>query len=87
MIHRTGLPPINTSLQNSTEREKKPFEPPMNTDEHRLKADKEKQIIIKVLFVFIRQLSVFIGVHRWFKNLCFRLLNQHFVGGYCRRSL
>jgi len=80
-------PPRVSILKMSTEKGKKQFEPPMNTDEHRSKADKEKQIIIKVLFVFIRQLSVFIGVRRWLKNLCFRLFNQHCVGGYCRRSL
>ncbi|MBP7618086.1 MAG: hypothetical protein KA743_06210 [Geothrix sp.] len=63
------------------------FEPPMNTDEHRLKADKEKALYQKFLSVFIRQSSVFIGVHRWLKDLCFKLLNPSFVGGHGCRSL
>jgi len=64
------------------------FEPPMNTDEHRLKADKEKALLrFSFLSVFIRQFSVFIGVHRWLKDLCFKLLNPSFVGGHGFRSL
>jgi hypothetical protein len=49
----------------------------MNTDEHRLKADKEKQDKNKIAFVYIKSSSVFIGVHRWLKILSFSLLNRH----------
>jgi len=40
------------------------FKPPMNTDEHRLKADKEKAYKHMHCSFFIMSLSVFIGVHR-----------------------
>ena len=45
------------------------FKPPMNTDEHRLKADKEKAYKHMHCSFFIMSLSVFIGVHRWLKIL------------------
>jgi len=163
MIHRADWPSRNSSLQCSTEKEQKPFEPPMNTDERRLKADKAKAFLViglpqsektttngtkapcerweftnsiilpwaiplraaavgpddphrsagaglralglsllrvlsggtegparsgarptikeaffrKIHFIFIRQLSVFIGVHRWLKIFYFKLLNQN----------
>jgi hypothetical protein len=48
----------------STDENRKAVEPPMNTDEHRLKADKEKQDKNKIAFVYIKSSSVFIGVHR-----------------------
>jgi hypothetical protein len=62
------LPPKKRVKKGSTDQKIKPFEPPMNTDEHRLKADKEKRIHTKIAFVFFMLLSVFIGVHRWLKN-------------------
>jgi len=43
------------------EKRRKAFEPPMNTDEHRLKADKAKAHFQKILSSFIGQFSVFIG--------------------------
>jgi hypothetical protein len=45
----------------------------MNTDEHRLKADKEKRLNPEIAFVFFMLLSVLIGVHRWLKK-AFKLL-------------
>jgi hypothetical protein len=51
------------------------FEPPMNTDEHRIKADKEKGLFNRSLECFFMSFSVFIGVHRWLKSLCFNLLD------------
>jgi hypothetical protein len=74
MNHCADLPPRYLYIQQK----KKLFEPPMNTDEHRLKADREQQIFIKVLFAFVRQFSVSIGVHRWLKLCSFKLLNLDF---------
>jgi hypothetical protein len=76
MSHRTCLPPKNFFNQSHTEKDQRPFEPPMNTDEHRLKADKAKVIFINIFFIFIMQSSVFIGVHRWLKIFSFNLFNQ-----------
>jgi len=61
MIHRRDWP----KSQAPNEEKRKASEPPMNTDEHRLKADNAKALFRKFLSVFIMQLSVFIGVHRW----------------------
>jgi hypothetical protein len=76
MIPSGCLPPKKASQQSPTEKDKREFEPPMNTDEHRLKADKTKAIFIKIILFFIMQLSVFIGVHRWLNVFCFNHLNQ-----------
>jgi hypothetical protein len=84
MIQSTYVPPKNSSDKNSTDKKKKTFEPPMNTDEHRLKADKEKGLHTKNAFVFFMFLSVFIGVHRWLKK-SFNLLTQNLsVCAFCR---
>jgi hypothetical protein len=39
----------------------------MNTDKHRLKADKErdKKTSVPVFIIFYRCLSAVVGVHRW----------------------
>jgi hypothetical protein len=55
--------------KKQNEKAKAFFEPPMNTDEHRLKADKEKGYKNRFCSFFIMSLSVFIGVHRWLKSL------------------
>jgi hypothetical protein len=65
MIHRREWP----LSKRRVEKKESACEPPMNTDEHRLKADQEKRIKNKNAFVFIMFLSVFIGVHRWLKIL------------------
>ena len=62
--------------QRRTSGKEHALEPPMNTDEHRLKADKEKRVKKGFVVVFILFLSVFIGVHRWLINLVLDLLNQ-----------
>jgi len=72
----TDLPPREIFQRDLTEKEKKPLEPPMNTDEHRLKTDKEKGSIKNTLLIFIISLPVCIGVHRWFKIIYFNLLNH-----------
>jgi hypothetical protein len=61
--------------QVSTDEKKTAFEPPMNTDEHRLKADKEKRTKSKDAVVFIMFLSVFIGAHRWLEDAFCDFLN------------
>jgi len=55
--------------KKQNEKARASFEPPMNTDEHRLKADKEKAYKHMHCSFFIMSLSVFIGVHRWLKIL------------------
>ena len=45
MSQYASLPPNELARKCSTDKDKKSFEPPMNTDEHRLKADKEKYIV------------------------------------------
>ena len=68
--------PLKSTVDKSpTDNNEKLFEPPMNTDEHRLKADKEKRLYLNNLLVLFMFLSVFIGVHRWLKKV-FNLLNQ-----------
>jgi len=76
MIQSTWVPPRNTAEKNHTDKKQKAFEPPMNTNEHRLKADKEKGFLSKKAILLFMSLSVFIGVHRWLKN-CFDLLNPN----------
>jgi hypothetical protein len=76
MIQSVQLPPNRTVKRSTTDQKKKPFEPPMHTDAHRSKADKEKQIFKPILFILIMSLSVFIGVHRWLKIIVFNFLNQ-----------
>jgi hypothetical protein len=75
MTEFTHSPPKENLGERSTDQKKRIFEPPMNTDEHRLKADKEKRLLTINSFVFSMSLSVFICVHRWLKNV-FNLLNQ-----------
>jgi hypothetical protein len=70
----TYFTPKKRVEKRSTDQKIKTFEPPMNTDEHRLKADKERGFHTKTAFVFFMFLSVFIGVHRWLKK-SFNLLN------------
>jgi hypothetical protein len=50
--------------KKQNEKAKAFFEPPMNTDKHRLTADKNKSYKDKIFAFFIMLLSVFIGVHR-----------------------
>ena len=57
------------AMYGDSERAKAFFEPPMNTDEHRLTADKAKSYKGIIAFSFLMLLSVFIGVHRWLKIL------------------
>jgi hypothetical protein len=45
MSHCIYSPPNELVKKCLTVKNKKPFEPPMNTDEHRLKADKKKYMI------------------------------------------
>jgi hypothetical protein len=73
MIQHTVSPPKETSKNHSTNQQT--FKPPMNTDAHRLKADKETLVLLKNEFVFFMSLSVFIGVHRWLK-IVFNILSQ-----------
>jgi hypothetical protein len=89
MSHHVQLPPSHTARRSTTDQKKKPFEPPMHTDAHRLKADKEKGFLKNLVFFFIKFLSVFIpppmhalagilrGVHRWLKGFVFDLLNPN----------
>jgi hypothetical protein len=70
MSTSAGRAPMNCS----TEENENSFEPPMNTDEHRLKADKTK-IDFQNIPPFLMHFSVFIGVHRWLKNLSHDRLN------------
>jgi hypothetical protein len=53
--------------KRATDQRERTFEPPMNTDEHRLKADQETKPSDKKIFVLFLFSSVFIGVHRWLK--------------------
>ncbi len=67
---------VRWPLQNCRmDRKENVFEPPINTDEHRLKADKAKAHFLYFPPFFIMQLSVFIGVHRWLKSFCSDLLD------------
>ena len=89
MSHCTHLPLSFISIKCKTNQKKKLFEPPMNTDAHRLKADKEKRFLRNSVFFFIKSLSVFISppthalagilrcVHRWLKVFVFDLLNPN----------
>jgi hypothetical protein len=77
MSHRTQLPLSDASRTSNTDKKKKPFEPPMNTDAHRLKAEKEKGNSKKQFFFFIMSLSEFIGVNRWLKIFVFHLFNPN----------
>ena len=77
MSHRMQLPLNHTARRSTTDKKKKLFEPPMHTDAHRLKADKEKGILRKLIFIFIMSLSVFISVYRWLKVFVFDLLNPN----------
>jgi hypothetical protein len=54
----------------------------MNTDEHRLKADKEKRLHTKNAFVIFMSLSVFIGVHRRLKIVFIPLNLKHSVADF-----
>jgi len=78
-------PPIVRAKGN---RQKNKFCPPMNTDEHRLKNDQEKAFHKIIYLIFIRLLSVFIGVHRWIKSPFLDSLNSSFFGVFSfQRSL
>jgi len=84
MSYRRQSPPNHAAKRSSTEKEKKPLEPPMNTDAHRLKADKEKGFLRNSVSLFIISLSVFIGVHRWLKIFVLDLLTQNLsVCSFC----
>jgi hypothetical protein len=72
----TYLPPGKIFHLGLTEKGKRAIEPPMNTDEHRLKDDEKKSVVKNLVSIFIMSLSVCIGVYRWLKNLCFNWLNQ-----------
>jgi hypothetical protein len=87
MSHCIQLPLRNTAKRIFTDKKKKPFEPPMHTDAHRLKADKEERLFNNFVFFFIMSLSVFIGVHRWFKISVFDFLNPELSVCSCRGSL
>jgi hypothetical protein len=75
MSHSAHLPLSSVFIKCITNQKKKLFEPPIHTDAHRIKADKEKGLFKKYIFFFIKSLSVFIGVHRWLKTSVFDLLN------------
>jgi hypothetical protein len=82
MTTSTDSSPKKRLDKRSTEHRKKTFEPPMNTDEHRLKADQKQLHFIKIDFFSIMFLSVFIGVHRWLKK-AIELFSQDLIGVCC----
>jgi hypothetical protein len=53
MTTSTDSSPKKRLDKRSTEQRKKTFEPPMNTDEHRLKADQKQLHFIKIDFFSI----------------------------------
>jgi hypothetical protein len=82
MTTPTDSPTEKGVEKRSTKQRKRTFEPPMNTDEHRLKADKEKRLHTKNAFVIFMSLSVFIGVHRWLKIVFDHLNLNHSVADF-----